>query len=99
MGELQPRATHATQVRAPATMMMAVALYSIEQQISEVIEMEKQILSFLEKDKEAEIEADLKTLTTIIKEYKFNWDKEQYVVTHHKLALDIKRTAEKNIIF
>ena len=83
----------------PATMMMAVALYSIEQQISEVIEMEKQILSFLEKDKEAEIEADLKTLTTIIKEYKFNWDKEQYVVTHHKLALDIKRTAEKNIIF
>ena len=83
----------------PATMMMAFALHSIEQQISEVIEIEKQILSFLEKDKESEIEADLKTLTTIIKEYKFNWDKEQYVASHHKLALDIKRTAEKNMIF
>ena len=83
----------------PTTMMMAVALYSIEQQLGEVIEMEKQILSFLEQDKEAEIEADLKTLTTIIKEYKFNWDKKQYISSHHKLTLDIKRTAEKNMIF
>lgn len=83
----------------PATIMMAVALHSIEQQIGEILEMEKQILSFLEKDKESEIEADLKTLTTIIKEYKFNWDKEQYIASHHKLALDIKRTAEKNMIF
>lgn len=83
----------------PATMMMAVALYSIEQQLGEIIEMEKQICSFLEQDKEAEIEADLKTLTSIIQEYKFNWDKEQYVSSHHKLTLDIKRTAEKNMIF
>lgn len=83
----------------PATMMMAVALYSIEQQLGEIIEMEKQILSFLEQDKEAEIEADLKTLTAIIQDYKFNWDKEQYISSHHKLALDIKRTAEKNMTF
>lgn len=83
----------------PATMMMAAALYSIEQQLGEIIEREKQILSFLEQDKEAEIEADLKTLTTIMQEYKFNWDKEQYVSSHHKLTLDIKRTAEKNMIF
>lgn len=83
----------------PATMMIAVALFSIEQQIGDIAEMEKQIISFLEEDKESEIEADLKTLTNIIQEYKFNWDKEQYVSSHHKLALDIKRTAEKNIIF
>lgn len=83
----------------PATMMMAVALYSIERQLGEIIDMEHQILSFLEQDKEAQIEADLKTLITIIQEYKFNWDKEQYVSSHHKLVLDIKRTAEKNIIF
>ena len=83
----------------PATMMMAVALYSIEQQLSEVIEMEKQILSFLEQDKESEIEGDLKRLTTIIQEYKYNWDKEQYTLNHHMQTLDIKRTAEKNMIF
>ena len=32
----------------PATIMMAAALYSIEKQLDEIIEMEKQILSFLE---------------------------------------------------
>ena len=32
----------------PATMMMAVALFSIEQKLGSIIEMEKQILSFLE---------------------------------------------------
>lgn len=83
----------------PATMMMAVALFSIERQLGDIAEMEKQIISFLEEDKESEIEADLKTLTNIIQEYKFNWDNEQYVSSHHKLALDIKRTAEKNMTF
>ena len=83
----------------PATMMMAAALFSIEQQLGNIAEMEQQIISFLEEDKESEIEADLKTLTNIVQEYKFNWDQEQYVSSHHKLALDIKRTAEKNLIF
>ena len=83
----------------PATIMMAAALYSIEKQLDEIIEMEKQILSFLEQEKESEIEADLKTLTRIIQEYKFNWNKEQFISSYHKLVLDIKRTAEKNMIF
>lgn len=83
----------------PATMMMAVALYSIEQQLGEIVEIEKQILSFLEQDKESEIEADLEILTTTIHEYKYNWDKEQYISSHYKLMLDIKRTSVKNIDF
>lgn len=83
----------------PATMMMAVALYSVEKQLGEILEMEKQILSFLEQDKESEVKADLKMLTNIIQEYKFNWNKEQYISSHYTLALNIKRTAEKNIDF
>ena len=51
-------------------MMMAVALFSIEQQLGNIAEMEKQILSFLEIEKESEIEADVETLTSIIKKYK-----------------------------
>ena len=50
----------------PAIMMMVAALFPIEQQLGEIMEMEKQILSFLEEDKESGIEADLKTLTNII---------------------------------
>ena len=83
----------------PATMMMAASLMAIEKKLDDVVEMEKQILSFLEEDKESKIEGDLKTLTTIIKEYKFNWDNATYTATHHQLAADIKRDAEANMIF
>ena len=83
----------------PLMLMMAGALMSIEHKLDTIVETQKEILSFLEKDKEAEIEADLKTLTNIIKEYKFNWDNAEYKTNHHKLALDIKRTSAKNTIF
>lgn len=82
----------------PATMMMAVALFSIEQELGNIADMEKQIISFLEVEKEAEIEADIRTLSTITSQYKFNWDNECYVGNNHKMVLDIQRTARKNMI-
>lgn len=81
----------------PATMMMAVALFSIEKQLRNIAEMEKQILSFLEVEKESEIEADVETLMNIITKYKLNWDNEHFVSNNHKMVLDIQRTARKNM--
>ena len=82
----------------PATMMMAVALFSIEQQLGEISEMQKQILSFLEIEKESEIEADVETIFSIAFKYKLNWDNEHFVASNHKLVLDIQRTARKNML-
>ncbi len=81
----------------PATMMMAVALFSIEQKLGEIEKMQRQILSFLEIEKESEIEADVETLSNVVSKYKSNWDNEYYVSGNHKLVLDIQRTALKNI--
>lgn len=81
----------------PATIMIAVALFSIEQQLGNIAEMEKKIISFLEIEKEAEIEADIETLSSIITKYKFNWDNEHFIAGNHKLVLDIQRTARKNL--
>lgn len=83
----------------PAKLMMAAVLLSVEQKLDKIIEIHEEILSFLEQEKEAEIEGDLKTLTNIIEEYKFNLDNAEYISAHYKLALDIKRTSEKNIGF
>ncbi len=47
----------------PATMMMAVALFSIEQELGEIEDMQRQIISFLEIEKESEIEADVESTT------------------------------------
>lgn len=74
----------------PATMMMAVALFSIEKELGNIADMEKQILAFLEIEKESEIEADVEILVNIINQYKFNWDNEHYVNSNHKLVLDIQ---------
>ena len=83
----------------PATMMMAVALFSIEKELGDIEEMQKQILSFLQIEKEAEIEADVITLGDIITKYKHNWDNERFVASNHKMVCDIQRTAMKNMIF
>ena len=82
----------------PATMMMAVALFSIEQQLGDIAEMQKKILSFLEIEKESEIEADIETLSNIIEKYKHNWDNEQFITSNHKMVTDIQRTARKNML-
>ncbi|MCP1110539.1 hypothetical protein [Ohessyouella blattaphilus] len=82
----------------PATLMMAAALASIERQLNDISEMCKQIISFLEIEKESEIEADVETLLNIILKYKSNWNNEQFVNSNHKMVLDIQRTARKNII-
>ena len=81
----------------PATMMMAVALYSIEKKLGDIEEMQKQILSFLEIEKESEIEADVQMITNLIRNYKSNWDNEHFVASNHKLVIDIKRTALKHM--
>ena len=82
----------------PAVIMVAVALFAIEQQIGKIVTMQKEIISFLEVEKEAEIESDLKTLGVILSEFKYSWDNELFIKSNHKLVLDIKRTANKNLI-
>ena len=82
----------------PAMLMMSVALFSIEKDLGQIADMEKQILSFLEVEKESEIEADVITLNEIITKYKHNWDNEHYVASNHKMVCDIQRTARKNML-
>ena len=60
--------------------------------------MTKQIMSFIEIEKESGIEADLVTLNEIITKYKHNWDNERFMDSNHKMVCDIQRTARKNMI-
>lgn len=82
----------------PMTMMMAAALFSVEQQLGTIEEMGQQIISFLEIEKESQIEADVKTLTNMISNYKHNWDNKLFVASNHKMVLDIQRSAREHMI-
>lgn len=81
----------------PATLMMAVALFSIEQKLGSIAEMQEQIISFLAIEQEAEIEADIETLSAMMAKYKYNWDNEHFIASNHKLVIDIQRTARKHL--
>ncbi|WP_306480064.1 hypothetical protein [Mediterraneibacter sp.] len=96
----EPLSTTSTAVMPidPATMMMAVALFTIEQQLKNIEKMQKQILLFLEIEKESEIEADVEILSKMITTYKYNWNNEHFVASNHKMVLDIQRTARKNML-
>lgn len=83
----------------PATIMITISLAEIEKDVNEIKEISKDILSFLDNDKQAEIEGDLKTLNRVIVDYKYNWEDEQYIDNNYNQMLDIKRTAMKNINF
>lgn len=82
----------------PVVIMVAVALFAIEQQLGKIVTTQKQIISFLEVEKEAEIESDLQLLGNILAEFKYSWDNELFTKSNHKLVLDIKRTANKNLV-
>jgi len=82
----------------PATMMMAVALYSIECQLGNIGDSIDKLTFFIETEKESEIKADLKTLNSIINKYKHSWDNERFVDSNYKMVCDIQRTASRHMI-
>lgn len=82
----------------PATIFVAMMLYSIEKNIKEISETQKKILSFLEVENESQIEADVETLMEIVNNYKYNWDKELVVANSHNVIMDIKNRSRKNIL-
>lgn len=90
--------TTATMPIDPVTLMVAAALFTIEQKLDEIAETSRQVLSFLEIEKEAEVEADAETLTAILMDYKYNWDNEREVITDLQSVKNIRRTARDHII-
>ncbi len=83
----------------PTILLLAAILITVKQETAKIINACDKILTFLKNDKESRVEGDLNVLKNIVSEYKYNWDNKEYRTSHHKLVLDIKRSAEQNIIF
>lgn len=96
---VQAGPTSAVMPISPTMIMMAAMLANIEKKLDNIQETQMKILSFLVQDKQAEQQGNLNVLTDILNGYKHNWDNKQYLSNHHMKVLDIKQTAEKNILF
>ena len=91
--------TSSTMPINPMMMAMAVMMLEINQKLDAIQKTQRDILSFLQEDKKAKLQGDLNMLMDILDKYKFNWDNEQYRNNYHMKVLDIKQSAEQNIIF
>ena len=81
----------------PAVLVVAVTVVAIEKEVEIIHDECDRILTFLKNDKESQIEGDITTLNDTIDAYKYNWNIKEFCQNHHKLVLDIKRSAEQNI--
>lgn len=82
----------------PAILMIAATLFCIEQKLDSIHSTCDQIRTFLETEKESEIEGDIETLVSIISKYKHTWNNSRDTDNNHNLVLDIQRSARKHMI-
>lgn len=94
--EVQGAARNASTI---SMMFMALAIMAVNKSLKEVAQNQKAILTFLEVDKQTKLKGDLIVLSDILADYHLNWDNRQYCSSREMQVLDIKRSAEHNILF
>ena len=83
----------------PAAIAIAVAVFSINQKLDQIEDTTREILQFLQQDKESELEGAVNSLTDIFEHYRFNSDNDLWKGSQLTVATTIKGKAEHNIIF
>ena len=78
---------------------MSGILMVINAKLGEIISREKDIVEFLEVDKQTELKANFLTLNKIVKDYHHNFDNEKFLTNRELQVLEIRRNAEHNILF
>lgn len=83
----------------PTTMFMAVALVSVEKKLDTIQETQQEILEFLKQKEKSNLQANMSFLSSILSDYKYNWNNAQYISGSHIKVLDIKQSSEQSIVF
>ena len=83
----------------PVTLAVAVAMLNIDKSLSDIQEMQDEILSFLHDDKASKLEGSFNSLASILDQYRFNNDNDVWKNGKFTEVASIKTRAEGNIIF
>lgn len=83
----------------PAVIAIAVAVFNINQKLDQIEDTTREILQFLQQDKESVLEATVNTLADIFDHYRFNSDNDLWKVSQLTVVTTIKGKAEQSIIF
>ena len=82
-----------------SSVFLAIAIFAINQTLGQVLNAQKDIINFLEVDKQAKLKSELIFLTDVMKDYQYNKDNPNYITNREQQVAEIKRDAEQNIIF
>ena len=82
----------------PTTLMIAVAMASIEKRLDDIEKGQKEIMEFMELKEKATIEADFNDLADTLRNYRYNWNVDKYKTNKHILVQKIKNDARKSLI-
>ena len=83
----------------PVTLALAVVMMEIKKKLDIIQETQVEILQFLHRDKESELEGSINALADILEQYRFNDDNAIWKSGKLTVVTTIKGKAESNIIF
>ncbi len=89
-----------TQIPCDPTMLFAaVTLAGIEKKLDGIQELQVELLDFLIQKERSDLAGDLKFLSDVLDNYKYNWNNAMYKNSNHIKVLDIRQTTERKIDF
>jgi hypothetical protein len=83
----------------PTMIFMAAALANIDKKLDSIQEIQQEMLEFLEQKEKSELRGDLKFLTDILDNYRYNWNNDMYKRSCHVKTLDIRQSASQKVDF
>lgn len=83
----------------PTMLFMAAALMQIEKKLDTIQETQTKILEFLEEQKKAEMTGNLKYLSEIMTDYKFNYNNDKFINAMLVKVQDVKQSSEQDMNF
>ena len=83
----------------PTMLFMAATLATVNKKLDNIQEMQSDILDFLVQKERSSLRGDLDFLTSVLNDYKYNWNSDTFKNGNYNAVLDIRRKAGSNIDF
>ena len=83
----------------PTMVFMAAALASVDKKLDTIQELQQEMMDFLAQKERTELRGNLIFLSDILDNYRYNWNNDMYKNSNHIKVLDIRQTAEQQILF
>lgn len=82
----------------PSVLFMAIVLMQVNKKLDAIQEIQKEMLEYMRQKDKAALRGNLKTLTGILSDYRYNWDNSIWRKNAHMKTEDIKQESDKDIV-